>query len=245
MTEINVKGDIVDNDTANFYDFFEMEYTSPKKIQDVVKNSNDDITLNIASNGGDVFAASEIYTLLKGYSNGKIIAKVQGLAASAASVITMAADQVDISPTAQIMIHRASTMFEGNADDLQHSIDVLNGIDKSIAAAYENKTHIDQGELLNMMSKETWLTAKDAVAYGFADSIMFVDEKKPAFINSMQPKISPEALNKFKTMQVIANEYQSKLKEPKKSDQKVETEDKESQLFKAKLAILLHKNGGA
>ena len=108
MGKIDIKGDIVSDDAGAFYEYFGMSSTYPKLVQDAIANDEDEeITLNIASNGGDVFAASEIYTMLKA-SGKRIVVNVQGLAASAASVISMAGDTVRISPTAHIMIHKAS-----------------------------------------------------------------------------------------------------------------------------------------
>ncbi|BDR56884.1 head maturation protease, ClpP-related [Xylocopilactobacillus apis] len=244
MTEINIKGDVVDSNSSSFYEFFGMSYISPNVVEDTLANATDDITLNVASNGGDVFAASEIYTLLKNYSGGKITAKIQGLAASAASVIAMAADNVEISPTAQIMIHKASVygVDYGNADDFQHQAEVLDGIDQSIVNAYVSKTGMDEGKILNMMTKETWLTAQQAVDYGFADSIMFVDDKQPVFTNSTERLVNPVVINRFKTLMAQAQKYQELIQneEPEKPQDK-----KECRLFDEKLAILLHKNGGA
>ena len=106
MTVIDVKGDIVDDMTGQMYDWFGMNYTSPSLVSQALNQSDDDIVVNINSGGGDVFAASEIYTALRN-SAGKVVVNIQGLAASAASVIAMAGDTVNMSPTAQIMIHKA------------------------------------------------------------------------------------------------------------------------------------------
>ncbi|MDP1007555.1 ATP-dependent Clp protease proteolytic subunit, partial [Klebsiella pneumoniae] len=84
-------------------------------------------------------------------------------------------DIVNISPTAQLMIHKAMSGSQGNADDFEQEAKVLNGVDQSIAAAYELKTGMKQSDLLQLMSNETWMTAQDAVDKGFADNIMFVD----------------------------------------------------------------------
>ena len=120
MVKIPIRGAIVDDDTAMFYDYFAMTCTSPKKVSAILNEEvaeGDDIVVDIASNGGDVFVASEIYSMLKNNaSNVKV--NVTGLAASAASVIAMAGDTVSIAPTAQIMIHKAWTNMDGNADDL-------------------------------------------------------------------------------------------------------------------------------
>ncbi|MCS8613786.1 head maturation protease, ClpP-related [Streptococcus thermophilus] len=203
MGKIDIKGDIASDDLVAFYDFFGMKCTHPKMVQDAIENDKDEeITLNIASNGGDVFAASEIYTMLKA-SGKRIVVNVQGLAASAASVISMAGDTVRISPTAQIMIHKASTGIRGNSDDLEHQSAVLNSIDESIALAYEMKTGLKQTELLDLMAKETWLNAKTAVDKGFADEIMFSDDEEVMVTNAVHQLPSKSAINKFKNMIAI------------------------------------------
>lgn len=215
MVKIPVKGDIVDNDTAEFYDFFGMtNYCSPNQIEQALQNANHQpVTVEIASNGGDVFAGSEIYSLLKGY-DGDVTVNIVGLAASAASVIAMAGNTVKIAPTAQIMIHKAWTDSQGNADDLQHEANVLGTIDQSIASAYENKTGMNQDELLQMMSNETWLTAKDAVDKGFADEIMFQDEQTPVFNSVGSTVVSKTTLNKFRNIKMkLAEEDKSKKDE--------------------------------
>lgn len=212
MGKIDIKGYIVSNDDREFYDFYGMTSTFPKMVQDAIANDEDEeITLNIASNGGDVFAASEIYTMLRD-SGKRIVVNIQGLAASAASVISMAGDTVRISPTAHIMIHKASSGFVGNSDDMEHQSVVLNSIDESIALAYEMKTGLKQSELLDLMAKETWLNAKTAVDKGFADEIMFFEEQIMV-TNAVHQMPSKSAINKFKNM--IAKPKTNSLREQK------------------------------
>ena len=175
---IEIKSSIVSDVVGTLYDKMGVsDYTSPKKVKAQLKDCafSNDLIVNVSSGGGDVFAASEIYTMLRD-SGKKVTVNIQGLAASAASVISMAGDTVRISPTAQIMIHKASNGIQGNADGMSHNANVLDGIDKSIAAAYVAKTGMKESDLIQMMSNETWLTAKDAVDKGFADEIMFDDE---------------------------------------------------------------------
>lgn len=229
MRKIPIKGAIVDDNTAMFYDYFGMTCTSPKKVSTIldeeVTEGDDDIVVDIASNGGDVFVASEIYSMLKNNkSNVKV--NVTGLAASAASVIAMAGDTVSIAPTAQIMIHKAWTRVDGNADDLGHEAGVLSGIDKSIASAYELKTGMKQSDLLQMMSNETWLTAQDAVDKGFADEIMFVNEEDDEpVMNSMEDIPSKSAINKLMNLILKADKQQNKttsqFKNPSLKDKKL------------------------
>ena len=227
MTKIDIKGEIVDNDTGEFFDYFGMSSVYPKKVQQAIENDEDEeIILDIASNGGDVFSASEIYTMLK--SSGKnIVVNIQGLAASAASVIAMAGNTVNISPTAQMMIHKASVVGAGNADDFEHEAKVLNGIDESIASAYELKTGMKQEDLLQMMASETWLNAKEAVDKGFADNIMFLNDEI-VVTNSINHIPSKQAINKFKNL--IAKEQ---LKNEKDSQPKISLRDQKLAILRA------------
>ena len=229
MGIIDIKGDVVSNDVGEFYERFGMSSTYPSKVQRAIANDeDDDITLNIASNGGDVFAASEIYTMLK--DSGKTVTvNIQGLAASAASVIAMAGNTVRMSPTSQMMIHKALVSTVGNSDDLEHESGVLNSIDESIAAAYELKTGLSQTDILQMMANETWMNAKVAVDKGFADEIMFNEsDDEPTFENAVHQLPNKAAINKFKNL--IAKEKLNKQpSQPKNS------------LRDKKLAILLQK----
>lgn len=236
---IDIKGTVVDDDTAAFYSFFGIPSASPSAVSQILNDDDDpdnpdtDVQVNIASNGGDVFAASEIFTMLKS-ANANVTVNIQGLAASAASVIAMAGDTVKISPTAQIMIHQAASNGGGNKDDLSHEIDVLDGIDKSIANAYESKTGMPQGDLLNMMAKETWIGAQEAVDKGFADEIMFVDEKQAAFSNATANIVPKSAVNKLLNL-LNKSEKTKKLENTTNESQPTDA------LKQSKLAILLGK----
>lgn len=172
---INVKGSIISNDEAWIYELFEIEHTSPQSIDKALSEleNKDNLIIEINSGGGSVFAGSEIYTKLK-----KLDADVEivGLAGSAASFIAMAGKKVSISPTAQIMIHNASTVAIGNKEEMDHTSDFLNSIDSSIAYAYQLKTGLEIAEISKMMTKETWLNAKESVSKGFADEIMFSEQ---------------------------------------------------------------------
>ncbi|MGR6794211.1 head maturation protease, ClpP-related [Levilactobacillus brevis] len=232
-----IKGDVVDDQTGAFYNFFGMPAAYPSAVADVLNSgaTTDDVEVDVASNGGDVFAASEIYTLLKGYQ-GNVTVNIQGLAASAASVIAMAGDKVSISPTAQIMIHQAWASVNGNADDLTHQAAVLDGVDKSIVAAYSDKSGMDSDDVLQLMANETWMTAQDAVDKGFADEIMFVDDKQPQFTNSVSSIPSKSAVNKFMNLLSTAKSKSEsqQTEQPQKSQP--------TTLMQSKLAILMGKN---
>ena len=235
MTVIEIKSDIVSNDYKMMYDFFGLDCYTPKDLSQTLSSApeEEEIIVNIASNGGDVFAASEIYSVLKNI-NQNVVVNIQGLAASAASVIAMAGDTVNISPTAQLMIHKSMSNPQGNADDLEHEVQVLNGIDQSIAAAYELKTGMKQSDLLQLMSNETWMTAQEAVDKGFADNIMFVDANKPVFSNSIGNIPTADKLNEFMNFMNFKNRNNPPKEEPI-------IENKQADLRSRKLAILLEK----
>mgnify|MGYP001012984897 CR=1 FL=1 len=220
MTVIEVKADIVDNDTGKFYDWIGWDAVYPGKVATLLDGA-DEVEVNINSNGGDVFAASEIYTLLSQHS-GRVTVNIQGLAASAASVIAMAGDVVHISPTAQIMIHKAWTIADGNADDMAHTSEFLEGIDDSIMNAYVAKTGIDKSELSNMMAKETWLTASQAVDYGFADDVMDFGRSKEPVLNSIgYPQVSRAVVDRWKKTMASAEAYEKQKKTAENRDAEI------------------------
>lgn len=195
--KISVKGPIIDNDDQWIYDYFEVEATSPSKINDLINQANnEDLEVEINSGGGSVFAGSEIYTALKSYS-GKVTTKVVGLAASAASVIAMAGDKIEISPTGQLMIHNASGGFGGDYRDMEKGAEILKNVNATISNAYRLKTGLSNEELLEMMNKETWLTPQQALEKKFVDEIMFTNNIKlvASINNGMLPQ---EVINKMK-----------------------------------------------
>ncbi|MGO5155633.1 head maturation protease, ClpP-related [Ligilactobacillus ruminis] len=220
MTVIEVKADIVDNDTGKFYDWIGWDAVYPGKVSTLLDGA-DEVEVNINSNGGDVFAASEIYTLLSQHS-GMVTVNIQGLAASAASVIAMAGDVVHISPTAQIMIHKAWTIADGNADDMAHTSEFLDGIDDSIMNAYVAKTGLDKSELSNMMAKETWLTANQAVDYGFADDVMDFGRPREPVLNSIgYPQVSRAVVDRWKKAMASAEAYEKQKKTAENRDAEI------------------------
>ncbi len=136
------------------------------------------VTIWINSPGGDCVAASQIYSMLMDYP-GEVTVKIDGLAASAASVIAMAGTKVLIAPTAMMMIHNPATFVGGDHKDFEQAIKVLAEVKESIINAYEIKTGRSRVELSHLMDAETWMNAKKAIEMGFADA-MLEDEKKVA-----------------------------------------------------------------
>lgn len=167
---VNVSGTIVSNDDAQVYEWLEMDYTAPSTFDEAIA-SGEDLIVNINSVGGDTFAGEEIYTRLMMYS-GNVTVNVLGLAASAASVIAMGGDKVNISPAGQIMIHNVSVAQFGDYRDMDKASEILKKTNNSLANAYVRKTGKSMDEILSMMDDETWLTADEAVENGFADAII-------------------------------------------------------------------------
>lgn len=147
---------------------------TPKAFRAELEEDTGDITVWICSPGGNVFAAAEIYTMLREYP-GTVTVKIDSIAASAASVVAMAGDRVLMSPTGMLMIHDPSTIAMGNSEDMRKAIDVLNEVKESIINAYMAKTSLSHARIANFMSNETWMNAKKAVELGFADGILFED----------------------------------------------------------------------
>lgn len=145
---------------------------TPKLFKDELNAGEGDITVWLNSPGGDVFAAAQIYNMLRDYK-GNVTIKIDGLAASAASVIAMAGNTVLVSPVAMMMIHNPATLAVGNAKDMERAIAMLNEVKESILNAYEGKTGLSRARLSHMMDDETWFNAKKAVELGFADRILF------------------------------------------------------------------------
>lgn len=196
MKVIPIKGTIISNDDRWVYDWFEWEATAPKDV--VLPESGEPIEVHINSGGGDVYAGSEIYTSLRSYP-GDVIVKIVGIAASAASVIAMAGDTVEISPTAQIMIHNVSTQVNGDHNALLHEAGVLEGFNKSIASAYVHKTGKALDDLLSLMNKTTWFDAESALNHGFVDKIMFTNDVAPTMVASETPMIPSNFIEKMRS----------------------------------------------
>lgn len=150
---------------------------TPQLFKDELNIDSGDITVWINSPGGDVFAAAQIYNMLRDYK-GHVTVKIDGLAASAASVIAVAGDTVLVSPVAMMMIHNPATLAMGNTKDMEAAIAMLNEVKESILNAYVDKTGLSRNKLSKMMDDETWFNAKKAVELGFADEVLFAAEEK-------------------------------------------------------------------
>ncbi len=153
---------------------------TPELFKAELNKKEGDITLWINSPGGDCIAASRIYSMLMDYK-GNVTVKIDGMAASAASVIAMAGNEVLMAPTAMMMIHNPLTLAYGNAEEMERTIKVLDEVKQSIINAYEIKTSLSRARISKLMDEETWMNAKKAMELGFADGIiMRADEKADA-----------------------------------------------------------------
>lgn len=151
---------------------------TPQLFKDELNAGNGDITVWINSPGGDCVAAAQIYNMLSNYK-GKVTVKIDGIAASAASVIAMAGDTVLVSPVSMLMIHNPATIAWGDHAEMQKAIDMLSEVKESIINAYVLKTGLSRPKLSHLMDAETWMDANKAVELGFADEIMARAKAEP------------------------------------------------------------------
>ena len=151
---------------------------TPQMFRSELNAAEGDIDLWINSPGGDCYAAAQIYNMLMEYK-GNVNVKIDGIAASAASVVAMAGSTVEMSPVATIMIHNPMTVSIGDTHEMERTITFLSEIKESIINAYELKTGLSRAKISRLMDAETWMNAKKAVELGFADSVLYVDAQRP------------------------------------------------------------------
>ena len=149
---------------------------TPKAFKADLNAGEGDIVIWLNSPGGDCIAASQIYSMLMDYK-GNVTIKIDGIAASAASVIAMAGTTVLMAPTALMMMHNPLTIAIGDTEEMQKAVSMLSEVKESIINAYEIKTGQSRAKLSRLMDAETWLNANKAIELGFADDIL-TDEKK-------------------------------------------------------------------
>lgn len=195
---------------------------TPKAFKADLTAGEGDIVIWINSPGGDCVAASQIYAMLMDYP-GNVIVKIDGIAASAASVIAMAGTNVLMAPTALMMIHNPLTVAIGDSDEMQKAIAMLGEVKESIINAYEIKTGQSRTKLSHLMDAETWMNANKAIEMGFADGIL-QDKKsltdaivsfafsRRAVTNSLMNKLSAkQKADKLATPERSVNELMERL----------------------------------
>lgn len=194
---------------------------TPQMFREELMYGSGDITVWINSPGGDCVAAAQIYNMLREYV-GKVTVKIDGIAASAASVIAMAGDTVLMSPVSMMMIHNPMTIAFGDSGEMQRAIDMLKSVKDSIINAYELKTGMSRTKLAHLMDEETWMDANKAIELGFADEVIqrngAVDEmevpqvsmlySKTEVVNSLMDKIA----DKCRIQQKNETENSNKVK---------------------------------
>lgn len=176
--------------------WFDDEVT-PKIFRDELMSGEGDITVWINSPGGDCIAAAQIYNMLLEYK-GNVTIKIDGIAASAASVVAMAGNKVIMSPVSMLMIHNPMTMATGDTTEMKKAISMLTEVKESIINAYELKTGMSRDKIAKLMDAETWMDANKAVELGFADEILSRESSvKPSAMMYSENVVSRKLWNKI------------------------------------------------
>lgn len=175
-SELRIEGEIIADDDAWWYDWIEQRYACPDELRAALADAGD-VRVLINSPGGDVIAGSCMYTALRDHSarGHRVTVCVEGLAASAASVIAMAGDVVEMSPTAYLMIHDPWTQVAGSPAELREYAAQLDVIAEGVVEAYRLRTGMSRAHIRELMQSETWLSARQAVRMGFADRVLYAD----------------------------------------------------------------------
>ena len=176
-------------------------------------SGNGDITVWINSPGGDCVAAAQIYNMLMDYK-GNVTVKIDGIAASAASVIAMAGTRVLMSPVSMLMIHNPMTVAMGDTAEMQKAIEMLGSVKDSIINAYELKTGLSRARLSHLMDAETWMDAGKAVELGFADEIMTRDD----ISENMEPPAVSMLYSKANVVNSLMDKITAKCSIPQNPD---------------------------
>ena len=193
---------------------------TPAIFREELHAGKGDVVLWINSPGGDCFAAAQIYNMLMDYP-GKVNVRIDGLAASAASVIAMAGTTVEISPVGMVMIHNPMTVSIGDVQEMERAIALLAEVKESIINAYEIKTGMSRSKISRLMDAETWMNAKKAVELGFADAVLTGEKNRPT---------SDEADGLIFSRAAVTNSLLSKFGQGKQMN-KVDAESLQRRLF--------------
>lgn len=174
---------------------------TPQIFRSELNSGQGKVTVWINSPGGDCFAAAQIYNMLMEYP-GCVDVHIDGIAASAASVIAMAGNHVAISPVGMMMIHNPATVSIGDEREMKKAMDMLSEVKESIINAYEIKTGLPRKQLSNMMNAESWFNARKALELGFADSVLYDgdddDDIKDEGMIFSRAAVTNSLLNKLK-----------------------------------------------
>ena len=202
---------------------------TPQMFRNELFSGKGPITLWINSPGGDCIAASQIYTMLMDYPD-DVTVKIDGIAASAASVIAMAGTKVLMAPTALIMIHNPATITMGDHEDMKRAIEMLDEVKESIINAYEIKTGVSRIKLSHLMDAETWMNANKAIELGFADDVL-KDEKQS------EPTFSAYAFSRKAVATNLLNKMAEKNK-PIQAEESLKPQGRSIDELKERLLII-------
>lgn len=206
--DISIKGEIVDDDWGPWLEWWGYDVTYPKKVLNKISEANGEpLVVKINSPGGDIFAASEIYSELREYK-GDVLIKIVGLCASAGSVIAMAGTS-EISPTAMLMVHNVATGTYGDYREMEKTSETLKVANDTIANSYICKTGMSREEALDLMNNETYISAEKAIELKLVDKIMFEDSNKVDFstLNNLKANNFSNYLNPFEKIKDFANKF--------------------------------------
>lgn len=238
MARVEVKGKIIPNDYKFYFDYWKEDSCCPRDIQDVIDKlgPGEELDVMINSPGGVIDAGMEIYTTLRELKNHKVNIHITGCAHSAASIIAMASKS-EMTPVGLMMVHcvSASGYMRGNHKAFEHQAEVLETADNALCTAYMAKTGMSREETIDMMERETWLTAEQAKEKGLIDEIMFNDQPM-AYTNAAE-----FALPTKEQLEAVRNKMNEEVPE-EKQDQLENIEDWEA--LEAELSILELENAG-
>lgn len=211
MKKIDIKGHIVSDDHLEVYQWFGIAATSPSVVKNAITEAETsgekELLVEINSGGGSVWAGAEMYYALKKF-NGTVKGEIPSVAASAATFPAMACDHLSMSLLGQMMIHRAQNVTRGNQQDMRNNADFLKNVDDSIINAYLEKTSLSREELNEMMNKDSWMTAQQALDSKFIDEILFAntipDPVASASGNDNSTLLPQDVIDKVKA-EILAN----------------------------------------
>ena len=173
MKTLKFNGTIIPDALGPVYDFIKRSNVTPKTMTDFLENAKgDDVLLSMSSGGGEITAASDMYTALKKYP-GKVNVEITGNSASAATIVMLGADHVAISPSASIMIHNVQSGAQGDYRDLGNEAGASKNLSEGFAEMYAQKMNKSIDEVKELMDATTWYNAKQAKEAGLVDEIMF------------------------------------------------------------------------
>ncbi|MFC4652642.1 ATP-dependent Clp protease proteolytic subunit [Lactococcus nasutitermitis] len=207
MKKLNFNGVIIPDSLGPAYDYVKRNNITPKVVTSFLEGANgEDILISMSSGGGEITAASDMYTALKKYP-GKVNVEITGNSASAATIVMLSADHIAISPSAAVMIHNVQSNTQGDYQELGHEAETTKNLSAGFARMYAQKMNKSVDEVKALMDATTWYNAKQAKDVGLVDEIMF--ETAPMMVASEDLLLSNDAVSKINAL--IQSEGPSQL----------------------------------